>query len=232
MSLELDDLTLSLGGKPLVSVSCRIGPGEVLTVMGPSGSGKSTLLGALIGALPTAFRMQGRVVLNGRDITDLPTHRRRLGILFQDDILFPHLSVGGNLGFGLPKTTAARSHVISRALDEARLSGMADRDPASLSGGQRARVALMRTLLSEPEALLLDEPFGKLDSTLRGRIRDFVFDRARMRRLPVILVTHDAEDAIAASGPVIDVRGTSLIVPHPRITRSATPGTGLVSFNS
>ncbi len=225
MSLDLEDLKLSLSGQPLVSMSHRIAPGEVLTVMGASGSGKSTLLAALIGALPAAFRMQGRIVLNGRDITDLPTHQRRMGILFQDDILFPHLSVGGNVGFGLPKATPERSRVIARALDEAGLPDMAGRDPASLSGGQRARVALMRTLLSEPEALLLDEPFGKLDSALRARIRAFVFDRARARRLPVILVTHDPDDAHAADGPVIDVTGRPLFVPEPRATRCDRPAT-------
>ena len=115
MSLHLDGLTITRAGQPLVALARQVGPGQVLTVMGPSGSGKSTLLAALIGALPAAFRMSGRVVLNGRDITTLPTHARRLGILFQDDILFPHLSVGGNLGFGLPRRVRERDRVISRA---------------------------------------------------------------------------------------------------------------------
>jgi len=210
MSLHLDGLTITRAGQPLVALARQVGPGQVLTVMGPSGSGKSTLLAALIGALPAAFRMSGRVVLNGRDITTLPTHARRLGILFQDDILFPHLSVGGNLGFGLPRRVRERDRVIARALDEAGLAGMAGRDPASLSGGQRARVALMRTLLSEPEALLLDEPFARLDIDLRARMRSFVFDRARARGLPVVLVTHDLADARAAGGPVVDVQGRPL----------------------
>ena len=210
MTLRLQDLTILRQGRPMVALSRTVAPGEILTIMGPSGCGKSTLLAALVGALPAAFRMQGRVVLNGRDITGLPTHARRLGILFQDDILFPHLSVAGNLGFGLPRATPDRDTVIARALDEAGLGGFQSRDPASLSGGQRARVALMRTLLSDPQALLLDEPFARLDADLRHQMRGFTFDRARARRLPVVLVTHDRDDARAAQGAVIDVMGTPL----------------------
>ena len=136
----------------------------------------------------------------------LPPERRRTGILFQDDLLFPHLSVGGNLAFALPPGVRGRTERrarIERALSDADLAGFADRDPATLSGGQRARVALMRTLLAEPRALLLDEPFGRLDAALRDEIRRFVFDHARSRGLPVLLVTHDEAEAQAAGGPVI-----------------------------
>ena len=213
MSLDLDNLVISREGRPMVALSCHVAPGEVLSIMGPSGCGKSTLLAALVGALPPAFSMQGRVVLNGRDITAVPTHARRLGILFQDDILFPHLSVGANLGFGLPRSVPDRGQAISTALEEAGLGGLQARDPASLSGGQRARVALMRTLLSDPLGLLLDEPFSKLDSALRAQMREFVFARARARHLPVVLVTHDLEDARAAGGPVLDVLGNHLSLP-------------------
>jgi putative thiamine transport system ATP-binding protein len=172
--------------------------------MGPSGSGKSTLLAALIGALPAAFTLSGRVLLNDQDITTLPTAQRRIGILFQDDVLFPHLSVAQNLGFGLRPggSRVDRQARVEAALDRMGLSGFGPRDPASLSGGQRARVALARTLLAEPLALLLDEPFSKLDQTLRAQIRDLVF--AETRNLPVILVTHDPEDARAAGGPVVN----------------------------
>ncbi|MEH6773813.1 MAG: ATP-binding cassette domain-containing protein, partial [Cereibacter changlensis] len=127
-------------------------------------------------------------------------------------VLFPHLSVGGNLGFALPPGLrgAARRARIAAALEQAGLPGFADRDPATLSGGQRARVALFRTLLAEPCALLLDEPFSRLDADLREQIRSFVLDRARDRGLPVILVTHDAEDARAAGGSVISPMGLPL----------------------
>lgn len=211
MSLRLEDVQIRMGGARLVALSHEVAPGEVLTIMGPSGCGKSTLLAALIGALPPAFSMQGRVWLDGRDITRLPTHARRLGILFQDDILFPHLSVAGNLGFGLARGITARDGAITEALREAGLEGMGARDPATLSGGQRARVALMRTLLSAPRGLLLDEPFAKLDADLRAQMRSFVFERARARGLPVILVTHDREDARAAGGAVISVTGERLL---------------------
>lgn len=210
MSLCLDQLQIRRAGAVIVELTAEVAPGAVLTVMGPSGSGKSTLLAALIGALPVGFTASGRVVLNGRDISALPTAERRIGLLFQDDVLFPHLSVAQNLGFGLrpggPK--ADRLARIEAALDQMGLAGLGPRDPATLSGGQRARVALARTLLAEPLALLLDEPFSRLDQTLRAQIRKLVFDAAA--DLPVILVTHDPEDARAAGGPVIDPLGRPL----------------------
>ena len=212
MSLRLENLEITHQGAVMVALSLEVIPGEVLTIMGPSGCGKSTLLAALIGALPPAFTAKGKVLLEGREITHLPTHARKLGILFQDDILFPHLSVAGNLGFGLPNSTPNRDAAIAQALLEAGLADMGPRDPATLSGGQRARVGLMRTLLSAPRALLLDEPFAKLDSDLRVQMRDFVFSAARTRGLPVILVTHDRDDARAAGGRVLGVTGTELNV--------------------
>jgi putative thiamine transport system ATP-binding protein len=206
-SLELVGVTIALPGRELIAaLSLAVAPGECVTIMGPSGSGKSSLLAFVAGSLDPAFRATGRVRIGGRDITALPPERRRVGILFQDDLLFPHLSVGGNLAFALPATIrgrAARRERIDAALREADLAGFADRDPATLSGGQRARVALMRTLLSEPHALLLDEPFGKLDAQLRQDVRRFVFAHAAQRGLPVLLVTHDPSDGEAAGGRVL-----------------------------
>lgn len=202
--LELRALCLHLNGARLIGpLDLAVGPGEVATVMGPSGAGKSSLLAHMCGMLPPAFSAGGQALVDGEDILALPPEKRRIGILFQDDLLFPHLSVGENLAFGLPPAVrgrAARRNRIDRALDEADLAGFADRDPATLSGGQRARAALMRTLLSEPRLLLLDEPFGKLDAALRARFRAFVFDHARRRGLPVLLVTHDPADAESAAG--------------------------------
>ncbi len=210
MSLRLEQMELHLGARLMVQLSLNVEGGEVVTIMGPSGCGKSTLLAALIGALPRTFRQQGRVWLEGRDVTHLPVEARRMGILFQDDTLFPHLSVAGNLGFGLPRGGQDRAARIDAALREAGLDGFGPRDPATLSGGQRARVALMRTLLAAPRCLLLDEPFSKLDADLRRQIRSFVFEQARARALPVILVTHDPADARAAQGPVLSVMGEDL----------------------
>lgn len=203
--LVLDHLRILHHGAPLLALDATVVPGEVLTVMGPSGSGKSTLLAAVIGTLAPGFTLEGRITLDGTEITHLPPEQRRAGILFQDELLFPHLSVGGNLGFGLPPRLrgSARRAKIDTALRDIGLEGYAKRDPATLSGGQKARVALMRMLLAEPRALLLDEPFSKLDAARRGQIRALVFERARAQGLPVLLVTHDPEDAKAAGGRVI-----------------------------
>lgn len=204
--LALEAVSLSVAGRSLFPpLSLAVAPGTVTTVMGPSGCGKSSLLAFLCGTLDPAFRAAGRVRVNGEEVTGRPPEERRLGILFQDDLLFPHLSVGGNLAFALPAgmKRADRRAEIGAALDEAELSGLGDRDPATLSGGQRTRAALMRTLLSRPRALLLDEPFARLDAELKDRMRAFVFDHAGRRGLPILLVTHDREDAEAAGGPVV-----------------------------
>ena len=208
MGLKLTDVMITAPGAdaPMLAVSADVAPGAVLSIMGPSGVGKSTLLAWLTGTLPAGFQATGRAELAGRDITNLAPEARRLGILFQDHLLFPHLSVGANLAFGLAAGVSDRREVVDQALVEIDLAGYADRDPATLSGGQRARVALMRMLLSEPEALLLDEPFSRLDAALRDQMRDLVFSRARAKQLPVIMVTHDAQDAEAAGGEVLHLR--------------------------
>lgn len=205
--LALNRLTVDRGGRRLVDLDLTVAPGEVLTIMGGSGTGKSTALAAIIGTHDSDAVVGGRILLNGRDIGGLPTRLRRIGLMFQDALLFPHLSVGGNLAFALPPGTPDRPGAIERALAEAGLTGFAERDPDTLSGGERARVALMRTLLAAPEALLLDEPFSRLDAALRHQVRSFVLDLARTRGLPVILVTHDADDARAAAGRVISPMG-------------------------
>jgi len=204
--LILENVEIRLEGKPLFpEVSLTVERGEVVTIMGPSGSGKSTLLAYITGTLDPVFQARGQVRLGDREITNLAPEQRRTGILFQDDLLFPHLSVRDNLAFGLPEGLSRdeRANRIERAMDDAGLAGFEDRDPATLSGGQRARVGCLRTLLSDPWALLLDEPFSKLDVALRDRFRSFVFNLARERALPVLMVTHDPGDAEAANGRII-----------------------------
>jgi putative thiamine transport system ATP-binding protein len=206
--LVLRDVRISLNGGELLKLDAVVRPGEILTVMGPSGVGKSTLLAFIGGFLGRDFRASGRILLNGRDVTALPPERRGIGLLFQDALLLPHLSVAGNLLIGLDaqvKGRAARDRAVAEALAEVGLEGFADRDPATLSGGQAARVALMRTLLARPEALILDEPFSRLDVPLRAQVRELVFAEAGKYGLPVLLVTHDPADAEAAGGRIVEL---------------------------
>lgn len=199
----------------------HVPPGEILTLMGPSGCGKSSVLAAIAGTLASVseglqpLQLQGSVQLNGRELTHLPTHQRGVGLVFQDALLFPHMTVAENLLFAVPAndtkgsslTNAQRQARVQQALQEAELSGMGNRDPSTLSGGQRARVALMRALLAEPQALLLDEPFSKLDAALRAQLRPWVFAHVRERRIPVVLVTHDEQD-VADPQRVLHLRAT------------------------
>lgn len=207
MSLDLIRVTVGPKGAPplFAPITLSIPPGQVATVMGPSGVGKSTLLDGIGGHLAHGFEITGAVHLNGRDVLGLPAEARRIGVLFQDAMLFPHLSVGQNLAFGLAASVRgpARAEAVRAALARAGLDGFADRDPATLSGGQRARAALMRAILAQPLALLLDEPFSRLDAGLRGEIRAFTFDHLRASGIPALLVTHDESDAEAAGGQVL-----------------------------
>ena len=206
--LEITNLNVSKAGQALISeLNLSVAPGEVFTLMGASGSGKSTLLNWIIGALDPVFSVQGELWLNGVRRDTLPIEARRIGILFQDDLLFPHLSVGQNLAFALPariQGRAERRRVIESVLADVGLSGFHDRDPATLSGGQKARISVLRALLAEPEGLLLDEPFSKLDAVLRGQFRAFVYDRISQLGIPTLLVTHDPAD-IPPDGIVVEI---------------------------
>ena len=205
--LEIVDVSLRTANQQLVdALSLAVAPGETVTLMGPSGCGKSSLLAWISGAGEAGIEAQGRVRLDRVDITKLPPERRKIGVLFQDDMLFPHLSVAENLIFAIPRngqTRTARRQAAIAALDEIGLADLADRDPTTLSGGQRARVALMRALLAQPKAILLDEPFSALDRPLRDDMRRLVFARIASSALPAILVTHDEADAEAAGGRVL-----------------------------
>jgi putative thiamine transport system ATP-binding protein len=196
MSLDLHIDELRIGNHTLMRQrALQVASGAIHTVMGPSGSGKSSLLGAIVGTLAPGMHFRGTVSLLGRRIDALPTEQREVGILFQDDLLFAHMSVAENLLFGVPAGPAAARHArVAQGLRDLEMDTFADADPATLSGGQRARVALMRALLADPKALLLDEPFSRLDAQLRTRVREFVFALVRKRRIPVLMVTHDADD--------------------------------------
>lgn len=208
--LQLDDVSIALAGRVLLSVSFAVHPGEIVTIMGPSGSGKSALLAYIGGFLDPVFKASGHISMDGDDLTLVPAEMRGAGILFQDPLLFPHLSVGGNLLFGLTgaiRKRDQRRRMAEQALADVELSGFFDRDPETLSGGQKARVALQRVMLSAPRFLLLDEPFSSLDAALRVQTRALIFSRAKSAQLPVVLVTHDRADAEAAGGAILTIGG-------------------------
>lgn len=203
--LVLQRIVIRLDGATLLEIDDCVAPGEVLTITGESGSGKSSLLDFVAGFLRPVFEAEGRVLLNGRDLTCLPPQERHIGLMFQAPLLFPHMSVLQNLVFAIPASVTGkrqRRDLAEQALADVGLQGTGARDPATLSGGQQTRVALMRTLLAEPQALLLDEPFSSLDRARRADVRALVFDQARRKGLPLLLVTHDEEDARAAGGTV------------------------------
>ncbi|MFX2610037.1 ATP-binding cassette domain-containing protein [Enterobacter mori] len=201
--LKVQNLTI----EPLFrQVNFCVPRGEIVTLMGPSGSGKSTLFSWMVGALSSDFKAQGELWLDERRCDTLPVETRGLGILFQDALLFDHFSVGQNLMLALPSRIKgeARRERVEQALRSAGLANYSASDPATLSGGERARVSLLRALLAEPQALLLDEPFSRLDKALRTTFRTWVFDVTRERNIPVVLVTHDEED-IPPGGEVFEI---------------------------
>ena len=203
--LQLEDITAGYGDAPLFSrLSLSVACGEMRLVQGASGCGKSTLLGIICGTADSALTWSGDVWLNDRSISALPAEDRRVGLIFQDALLFPHMTVGDNLAFGLAaRHRRDRDTAVADALGVAGLEGFGERDPATLSGGQAARVALMRSLLAEPDALLMDEAFSALDPERRNAFGGFVREQVRIREIPALLVSHDAGDAAFADGDAV-----------------------------
>jgi putative thiamine transport system ATP-binding protein len=195
-SLQIHIARLATTNSVLVQdLHLEVAAGHIHTVMGASGSGKSSVLAAICGTLAPGLLFTGSVILAGRRIDQLPTEQRKVGILFQDDLLFGHMTVAENLLFAVPAGPAnERKARVAEGLADLELTALAEANPATLSGGQRARVALMRALLAQPQALLLDEPFSRLDAALRARVRDFVFSLVRKRGIPALMVTHDEAD--------------------------------------
>ena len=198
MSLSVNNLTiLDSNNKPLFApVSFTVAPGEVLTLMGPSGCGKSSLLSIIAGHISADFSYQGECYYQQQLLNNLPAEKRNIGMLFQDDLLFPHLNIWENLAIALPNTVkkTERKKQALETLTQLNLLALADKTPMQISGGQRARISMMRMLLAEPAVVLLDEPFSKLDKSLRSEFRNWVFAQTISRQLPVLMVTHDADD--------------------------------------
>jgi len=196
VELEVDRVTVSFDGvTALDDVSLRVARGEVVGVLGPSGSGKSTLLGVIAGIVrPDA----GAIRLGGRDVTSVPTHLRGVGMVFQDDQLFPHRSVADNVAFGLKMAGVdrrVRSAAADRWLERIGLGGFGDRRVTELSGGEAKRVALARTLIVEPAVVLLDEPLTGLDRELHDRLALDVTELLGETGSTALLVTHDPDEA-------------------------------------
>ncbi|MGB0114662.1 MAG: ABC transporter ATP-binding protein [Ilumatobacteraceae bacterium] len=212
-SLEVLGVTKRFGDVTAVDdVSFRLGPDELLALVGPSGCGKSTLL-RIIAGLHRADA--GSISLAGVGVVDdehttLPPERRRVGLVFQEHALFPHLSVSKNVAFGVGKGTAADARV-AEMLDVVGLDGFGERYPHELSGGERQRVALARALAPQPALMLLDEPFASLDPNLRSRIRDDVVAILRATSTPAVFVTHDQPEALAIGDRIAVMRGGRVV---------------------
>jgi thiamine transport system ATP-binding protein len=210
--LSVRDLTVRFDGTFAVDgVDLEVPPGSVTAVLGPSGSGKSTLLRAIAGLeVPDG----GSVAYDGHDLAHVPTHKRGFALMFQDGQLFPHQSVGRNVGYPLrlrhhsARDTADR---VTALLALVGLAGFADRMPATLSGGERQRVALARSLAVEPRMLLLDEPLSALDRDLRERLAAELHDILRRAGTTTLLVTHDQEEAFAIADRMVVMRAGRVV---------------------
>ncbi|MGD2215573.1 MAG: ABC transporter ATP-binding protein [Gemmatimonadales bacterium] len=205
--LELDDLTRSfVGTRAVEELSLSVGEHEIFTLLGPSGCGKTTTLRMIAG-----FEMpdSGRIVLDGRDVTRLPPQKRGFGMVFQHYALFPHMSVGANVAFGLETGGLTRREIderVARALDLVRLPGAGNRSIGSLSGGQQQRVALARALAPAPQVLLLDEPLSNLDAALREQTRRELRALVKEIGMTTVYVTHDQEEAFDLSDRIAVMR--------------------------
>lgn len=204
MEIKLDNIMLDLGGKRVLDgISFSVADGEFVSLLGASGAGKSTTLKVIAGL---TYQDSGEVSFDGRVIDEVPTHKRKTAIVFQDIRLFPNMDVAANVAFplkmqGVPK--AERLAVAEEMLEHVQLGGYGSRAVGELSGGQQQRVALARALAGKPHALLLDEPFSGLDEGLRSEMRELVLSLQQRLGVTAIMVTHDASEALVMSDRIV-----------------------------
>ncbi|MGH6623176.1 MAG: ABC transporter ATP-binding protein [Burkholderiaceae bacterium] len=222
--IELREVTKRYGGERVVdAVSAKIRPGEFFSLLGPSGSGKTTSL-LMIAGFATVD--EGRILLDGADIADVPPQKRGFGMVFQNYAIFPHLSVFENVAFPLRARSTPEAQVrerVAAALELVRLSRFADRNPRQLSGGQQQRVAIARAIVFNPSVVLMDEPLGALDKNLRFQMQVEIKDIQRRLGMTVVYVTHDQEEAMNMSdriaimnnGRIVQVGPPTEIYEHP-----------------
>ncbi|GAB3191414.1 ABC transporter ATP-binding protein [Nesterenkonia suensis] len=199
-AIHLDQLTVAYGEtKVIENMDLTIRDGEFFTLLGPSGCGKTTLLRTIAGFISPAG---GMIAFGDRNVTNVPTYQRNIGMVFQDYALFPDKTVATNVAYGLKARGIDRARIpglVSDALDQVGMAGFEDRLPGALSGGQRQRVSLARALVIRPSVLLMDEPLSNLDAKLRVQIRESISDLQRELGITTVFVTHDQEEALAMS---------------------------------
>jgi spermidine/putrescine ABC transporter ATP-binding subunit len=217
IAVRFDGVTKRFGEITAIDdVSLLVRRGELMTLLGPSGCGKTTLLSLVAGFL---IPDRGEIAIDGLRVTDLPTHRREIGIMFQNYALFPHMNVAANVGYGLKMRRTPRPEIARRVADAlalVKLAGLEDRRPRQLSGGQQQRVALARALVIRPKVLLLDEPFSALDRNLRASMQVEIKEIQRKLGVTTIFVTHDQSEALSLSDRIA-------VIAEGRIRQLGTP---------
>jgi len=215
--LRVEQLVKSYGGKRVIdNLSLSVNPQETMVVMGPSGCGKTTLLLLILGALNPD---EGNIIVNDRTLNDLPIERREIAYVPQDFALFPHLTVYGNIAFGLRvrKYEEAEKHkVVDSLLEAVDLGGLSERKPSELSGGQKQRVALARALAICPSLLLLDEPLSNVDEATKADVRKNLKETLAKMKVTTLCVAHDPEDAFSLGDRVA-------IIHNGRVVQCDTP---------
>ena len=192
--LEIKDITFSFDKKekkPLIkNLSFKVKKGEILFISGKSGLGKSTLLDLISGFHDNNLIWTGKIYLNKLDITNTSIQNKRIGYMLQDYFLFPHFNVKNNLIFSLPKQTKNKKEQVMNYLEQINMVEFSNHYPSELSGGQKARIACLRAIISNPNALLLDEPFSSLDKKTMKSFQKFLFDFVKKLNIPCIIVSH------------------------------------------